>query len=164
MHSPAASNSTCLLLEKTTFQGSLYISDYLRNIWLKIKVRRCFAALHCRASFCLLWTHAIQNNILGVQCAFTEDYRKQSGQSPSSAAITGSVQQVKRCSDPVGSFLTPNCVPPCDLSVFTAFVSIAFHSPVDRAPLFVLATRDQWPDTLSSKSIINPDTRSACLF
>lgn len=79
-------------------------------------------------------------------------------------AITGSVQQVERCSHPVGPFRLPallsakSCgsVPACDLSVSTASVSIAFHSPVDRVPLFALATTDQWPDLLFEDNVINP--------
>lgn len=86
----------------------------------------------------------------------------------SSIAITGSVQQVERCSHPVGPFRLPalltakSCgsVPACDLSVSTASVSIAFHSPVDRVPLFALATTDRWPDLLFEDNVINPQVSS----
>lgn len=83
--------------------------------------------------------------------------------SQSRIAITGSVQQVERCLHPVGPFSTastPHCQElwqrSCDLSVSTASVSIAFHSPVDRAPQFALATTNQWPDLLFEDNVINP--------
>uniref|UniRef100_A0A8C9XS70 Latent transforming growth factor beta binding protein 2 n=1 Tax=Sander lucioperca TaxID=283035 RepID=A0A8C9XS70_SANLU len=46
------------------------------------------------------------------------------------------------------------------MSVSTASVSIAFHSIVDRAPLFALATTDQWPDLLFEDNVINPQVPS----
>lgn len=48
-------------------------------------------------------------------------------------------------------------VPACDLSVSTpASVSIAFHSHVDRAPLFALATADQWLDLVFEDNVTDP--------
>lgn len=129
--------------------------------------------LLCQMSFSLKFAaHVI--SLFWDRRALTQGLKKQktkqkknieSSRSLSRSAITGSLQQVVHCFAPGGGpsrlpalLIAKSCgsVPACDLSVSTASVSITFHSPVDRARQFALATANRRPDLLAEDNAINP--------